>query len=83
MSSNSENPERQVVGFLGLAFDHEDGHRRLTTSEHFVLLGGSAETHERMQDTAIRFADHLRRRGKTLAETPLAEVIEIFHDSHQ
>jgi len=44
-----------VKGFVGLGLDQKDETRRLTESEHFLLVGGSAETHERMQDVAIRF----------------------------
>jgi hypothetical protein len=74
---------RQVVGFVGLGLDNEDGHRRLSRSEHFFLIGGSEETHERMQDTAIRFNESLRRKGKRLEETPVEEVIEIFHETKE
>jgi hypothetical protein len=71
----------QVVGFLGVGLDNKDGDTRLTRSEHFFLIGGSQETHERMQNTAIRFSEALRQRGKTLDQTRLEEVIEIFHEA--
>ena len=83
MPSKNGREDRQVVGFVGLGLDNKDGHRRLTRSEHFFLVGGSEETHERMQDTAIRFDENLRRRGKTLEETPVDEVIEIFHEAKE
>ena len=82
VSNSQDQKERRVVGFLGVGLDNEDGHQRLTRSEHFVLVGGSEETHERMQDTAIRFAEALRSQGKKLEETPLQEVIALFHASH-
>ena len=80
MSNNKKRDERRVLAFLGLGFDNKDGHRRLTRSEHFLLLGGSAETHGRMQDTAIKFTEALRRRGKELQETPFEEILEIFEE---
>jgi hypothetical protein len=70
----------EVVGFLGVGLDNQDGHKRLTRSEHFVLLGGSAETHEKMQDTAIKFTEALENKGKQLNEASLTEIIELFHD---
>jgi hypothetical protein len=79
--SQQENADRRVVGFLGIGLDNKDGHKRLTRSEHFVLLGGSNETHERMQETAVRFSAELKRRGKQLDETPVEEVVEIFHEA--
>lgn len=81
MSSNQPDRERRVVGFLGIGLDNKDGHQRLTRGEHFVLLGGSQETHERMQNGAIRFTEALKGRGKKLEETPLEEVLEIFRAS--
>ena len=70
-----------MIGFVGLGLDSKDGHRRLTRSEHFLLIGGSQETHERMQDTVIRFDETLKSRGKSLKETPVEEVIEILHEA--
>jgi hypothetical protein len=71
----------RVVGILGVGLDNQDGHRRITRSEHFLLVGGSAETHERMQETAIRFGEALDRRGKTLAETSAEETLDLLRES--
>jgi hypothetical protein len=71
----------QVVGFLGVGLDNHDGEHRVTASEHFILLGGSQETHERMQDTAVRFTQGLKRRGKTLREARPEEVIDLFREA--
>jgi hypothetical protein len=73
--------DKRVIGFLGVGLDNEDGHQRLTKSEHFLLVGGSAETHERMQGTAIKFAEALRRTGTPLDQTPVDRVIELMNDS--
>ena len=77
----AKQKKTELVGFLGVGLDNKDGEHRLTRSEHFFLIGGSPETHERMQDTAIRFDENLRRKGKTLNETSVDEAIEILHDS--
>ncbi|MBL8799898.1 MAG: hypothetical protein JNM56_38810 [Planctomycetia bacterium] len=72
----------EVLGFLGVGLDNQDGHRRVTRSEHFVLLGGSEETHEKMQETAIRFDEALESRGKVLREATLEEIIDLFREAH-
>jgi hypothetical protein len=77
---SQDRDNRRVLGFLGVGLDNKDGHKRLTRGEHFLLVGGSAETHERMQDTAIKVAEALRRRGKELQDTPLDEVLSIFRE---
>ena len=81
MSSREDDESREIVGFLGVGLDNKDGHQRLTRSEHFLLVGGSAETHERMQDTAIRFGEALRKRGKTLHETSTEEALDLLRES--
>ena len=81
MSSREGESERRILGFLGVGLDGTDGHRCITRSEHFLLVGGSAETHERMQDTAIRFGEALERRGKTLPEASVEEVVDLLRES--
>jgi hypothetical protein len=77
----TEQDRLRVLGFLGVGLDNADGHQRITRSDSFLLVGGSAETHDRMQETAIRFEEALERRGKSLAETEVAEVIDLLHEA--
>lgn len=79
MSKHRESTKPEVLGLLGVGLDNTDGHKRITRSEEFLLLGGSEETHESMQDIAIRFADSLKKKGKRLPETPVEEVIDLLH----
>lgn len=79
--SKERDEKGQLLGFLGVGLDNQDGHQRLTRSEHFLLVGGSAETHERMQDTAIRFNEALQKKGKTLQETSPEEAVDILRES--
>lgn len=81
MAGNSKRKSKpELVGFLGVGLDNQDGEQRLTRAEHFFLVGGSAETHERMQETAIKFNEKLEDKGKTLKETTLEEILDIFRD---
>ncbi len=81
MANREDEQGRQVVGFLGVGLDNQDGHQRLTRTENFLLVGGSAETHERMQETAIRFGESLQKRGKTLPETSPEEALDLLRDA--
>ena len=81
MPDQSDGRKTELVGFLGLGLDGKDGHARVTRSEHFFLLGGSEETHERMQDTVIRFDEALRRKGKRLPETSPDEALDLLHEA--
>lgn len=66
------------AGMLGLGLDNEDGHQRLTRGDNFLLVGGSAETHEVMQETAIKVNEQLAKRGKRLEDASPQELREIF-----
>jgi hypothetical protein len=73
--------ERKVrAGLLGLAFDAEDGHKRITRGPNFLLAGGSHETHGQMQETAIKVNEQLARKGKDLAEVSVQELRDIVAD---
>ena len=73
--------EPEVLGLLGVGLDNDDGHQRLTRAEEFLLVGGSQETHEKMQDVAIRFAESLKNRGKRLQDASVEEVVDLLHDA--
>ena len=81
MASREDGERAKLLGFLGVGLDSKDGHQRLTRSDHFLLVGGSADTHERMQDTAIRFGEALRKRGKTLEQTSTDEALDLLRES--
>lgn len=62
---------------LGLGFDARDGHLRITRGKNFRLFGGSEQTHEMMQEKAIKFNEQLKARGKVLEEIDHKEFNEI------
>ena len=72
------NMPPKSAAIIGLAFDHDDGHTRLTRGKNFVLLGGSQDTHAMMQETAIKVNEHLDQGGKRLEDVSVAELRRIF-----
>ncbi len=69
---------RRTVHLLGIGLDNDDGHKRLTRAEKFSVIGGSAETHERMTETLIKTFEDLKSRGKELEETETGELKDII-----
>ena len=67
--------EKKVL--LGLGLDHLDGHKRVTKGENFILLGGSKETHEEMQEKAIKFNEELKRKKKRMDQIEPKEFNDI------
>ena len=66
---------------LGIGLDNDDGHKRITRADDFSLVGGSAETHEKMTETAIKTFEELRTRGKSIHDVEPHELAEIVHRS--
>jgi hypothetical protein len=62
---------------LGLGLDGTDGHVRVTRGEDFRLLGGSQETHQRMQEVAVKLTEKLARRGKRLGDASGQEIRDL------
>ncbi|MEW6358037.1 MAG: hypothetical protein AB1696_17010 [Planctomycetota bacterium] len=72
------NPKAKKI-LLGLGFDAPDEHKRITRGKNFFLAGGSRETHECMQEKAIKFNEELDKRRKTMDEVCEREFREIAH----
>lgn len=65
---------------LGLGLDCKDGHVRVTKGKNFALLGGSEETHDMMQEKAIKFNEQLNKRQKSLDSLSEKEFYDIARD---
>lgn len=63
---------------LGVGLDASDGHRRVTRAEEFSVVGGSEETHEKMNETLIKTFEDLRGKGKALVDVEKEELAELL-----
>ena len=68
-------PKRALL--MGLGFDCADEQKRITAGKNFLLAGGSKETHELMQEKAIKFNEELDRRKKRIEDIDKEEFHEI------
>ena len=83
MKARRPNDTKPQAGLLGLGFDAEDGHKRITRGPNFLLAGGSQETHGQMQETAIKINEHLDRKGKQLVDVSVEELRDIVSEIHK
>ncbi len=79
--SKPRKPSPPKASLVGLGLDNTDGHKRLTTGEQFAIVGGSAETHDRMTETVVKTFEELKTRGKPLHQVEPQELAEILHKS--
>jgi len=77
--SDDPKPKSRRAHLLGLGLDGKDGHRRVTQAEQFSLVGGSAETHERMTETVVKTFEDLQRKGKELDKVDPRELAELLN----
>jgi hypothetical protein len=75
MAKPAPKKQRKAV-MLGVGLD-SDGHKRITRGPNFALVGGTAETHDKMTETAIKINESLKRRGKKLHEVSGEEFDDI------
>jgi hypothetical protein len=80
VTKKKKKPARRSA-LLGLGLDNSDGHKRITTGEQFAIVGGSAETHDRMTETVVKTFEELKSRGKHLEQVEPKELAEILHKS--
>ena len=64
-------------GLLGIGLDAKDGHHRVSSGSDFLIVGGSEETHGRMQDLVIHLEAALKERGKSIRDLERAEFDEL------
>ena len=83
MRSKPRKTERKVLGLLGIGLDGSDKHVRITKAEDVLLVGGSEETHERMQETVIRVNEALERRGKSMRDVSGDEMANLIRESQR
>jgi hypothetical protein len=65
---------------LAVGLDGDDGHRRVTQSEDALVVGGSEDTHESMQEAVIKLNEALQRRGKRIRGTPADELRDLIRE---
>ena len=79
----ANRPTRRVTGVLGVAFDAQDGQKRVTRGPDFVLAGGSADSHKRMQDTMIQVGRKLEERGKRVRDASPNELRDLIAEANE
>jgi hypothetical protein len=73
----SSGTQKKIVRLLGVGFDADDGHMRITTGDKFDVLMGSDESHEYITKLIRKIEDALDAQGLNLDELSPEEFSEI------
>jgi len=76
--SDKEKNQKMEKHLLGIGLDNTDGHKRITRSEEFSIVGGSEETHGKMTETLVKTFEDLGNRGKSLQEVESGELCDLL-----
>ena len=76
--THNERSNQTPSHLIGLGLDNKDGHKRLTQAEHFTLVGGSEETHEKMTETVCRTVEDLKKKGRTIQSARPNELQDLL-----
>jgi hypothetical protein len=68
----------KVGHLIGIGYDNRDGHTRITNGDDFSIIGGSKETHECLQEKAVKFNECLKKRGKSMHNITPREFFDII-----
>ncbi len=79
-SKKRPRPRAVVQALLGIGLDGKDGHVRITKGQNVILFGGSKETHEKMQEFAIRLDERMKAKGKAFGFVSPKELRDLAGD---
>ena len=74
---------KRTRGAILLGIAHGDGHTRITSGDSFVIVGGSREVHEQMQETAIKFQESLSKSGRRIYDLEREEFCDLIRKSSE
>ena len=77
----SKPKKSRDAALLGVGFDNQDEETRLTKGENYLLVGGSKQTHELMQETAVRVNEQLEKKGKRLVDLEPNEFRDVMAEA--
>lgn len=77
-TNRRKNSGKSSKHLFGIGLDCHDGHKRITTSEDFSVIGGSDETHAKVSETFIKTFEYFSAKNKTLDEISSEKLAELL-----
>ena len=71
---------KKIIRLLGVGFDAEDGHLRITKGKNYDVLMGSDESHEYLQQFIQKIEDEFTARNLSLDDLSPEEFREFVEN---
>jgi len=75
--------QKKIIRLLGVGFDAEDGHIRITKGETYDVLMGSAESHEYIRNFIQEIEEEIEKRGLSLDNLTPKEFADLIGSMKQ
>ncbi len=72
----TQQKRKKIIRLLGVGFDADDGHVRITNGENYDVLMGSEQSHEYIQQLIQKIEIQLESRGCALDDLTPEEFSE-------
>jgi hypothetical protein len=74
----SSSGQSRVVGLIGVGFDTDDGHIRITRSDNSQVYMGSTESHHALQKICLDIEKAVRSSGRQLSDYTPEEFMDFI-----
>ena len=72
--------KKKIIRLLGIGYDEDDGHVRITKADQYDVLMGSEESHEHIQKLLLKIENELKARNLSLDEMSPDEFLKLVRD---
>lgn len=69
--------QKKIIRLLGVGFDADDGHIRITKGEKFDVIMGSTESHEYISELIRKIEKKIEERGLSLDDLSPQQLTEL------
>lgn len=72
--------QSRIVGLLGVGFDHQDGHTRITQAENYQVIMGSEKSHQALRELCSTIDRRIKESGRELIDYTPEEFMRIMQE---
>jgi hypothetical protein len=72
--------KKKIIRLLGVGYDEEDGHIRITNTENFDVMMGSEESHEHIQNLLLKIERELQAKNLSLDDLSPNQFLKFIKD---
>lgn len=72
--------QKRVIGLLGVGFDTQDGHIRITQADQYRVFMGSGETHTELQKICLKIEEAVKKSGRPLCDYSPDEFMDLVKE---